>query len=168
MMKFFHRRLRCAVYPRAFTLVELLLVTMIIVAALALSIPRFSGTYRKLLLTSTQDKIASAMRFAQTRALMRMRPVRLVFSSDVRSYWLEEWNAQEDSYERLTGEWSNKYAIPDGISATIAEPLIEFDKSGEPQPVELAVCLGQDCGFISTKIQYGRVSVIPPQEAGGS
>ena len=166
-MKFFHRRLRCAVYPRAFTLVELLLVTMIIVAVLALSLPRFSGTYRTLLLTSVQEDLASAMRFAQTRALMRMTPVRLVFSSDVRSYWLEEWNADDESYTRLTGEWSKRFTVPDGISVAMTGSQIEFDKSGELQPVELAVCRDEVCGYVSTKVQYGRVSVIPPQEAEG-
>jgi len=31
----------------------------------------------------------------------------------------------------------------------------------------LAVCRDEVCGYVSTKVQYGRVSVIPPQEAEG-
>ena len=73
---------------KAFTLVEILLVVIIIGIVLALAAPNFSKGYSRFQLNKTADDLLSVSRWAQAMAIGQERVFALSFSNDRRSYGL--------------------------------------------------------------------------------
>jgi len=66
---------------KGFTLVELLLVTIIISVLLSVSVPHFAGSFSHMRLETAAGDIAQAIRFAQSRTIAEERPYRLLINT---------------------------------------------------------------------------------------
>lgn len=79
---------------RGFTLIEVLLVVVIVLALAGIGFPRMQGSYYKARLSGAGREVIGMLRTAQSSAVLMETPVRVVFSPDEDSYWLEELDEQ--------------------------------------------------------------------------
>ena len=149
---------------RAFTLVEIILVLLILTVIAGLSAPSLSKSLTKYQFEKSAAELINLMRYAQSRAITRSRPVRLEFNTELTEYWLTEVRSADPSveeasneFERLSGRMGAKRRVPAElvvkIDATIAG--LTFYPDGRMDKAELAVCKQERCKIISTRIQRG-------------
>ena len=120
---------------KAFTLVEILLVIVVIGIILGLALPNFSNGYSRLQLNKTADDLLSISRWAQAMAISQERIYALSFSGDRHSYKLirtklNEGEDDQDSFEPVQGSLGRMHKVPDAIVLSIQEDRIEFYPDG--------------------------------------
>ena len=130
---------------KAFTLVEILLVVIIIGIVIALAVPNFSKGFSSFELDQTADDLLSVSRWAQAMAIGQERVYALSFSSDQRTYGLVrekmgDDNDSQDKFEPVQGPLGRKHMIPAAIQLEITQisdskgkedaDLIEFYPDG--------------------------------------
>lgn len=157
---------------RAFTLLELMLVTIILAIASAVVVPNFALRGRRMELASSAEQLVYTIRFGQLHAISKGRPVRLVAHNN--SYWLEadarkgldELNElmKKPDYQPVKERWGRRVVLPRNIQLTELREPIEIFPNGTISAADLKVCRDQDCLLVSTTQQLGRVKVIAPKE----
>ena len=147
---------------RAFTLIEILLVVIIIGIVLALSAPNFSKGYARFELNKTADDIMSISRWAQAMAIGQERPYALFFGSDHRSYTLERAKSQEEdgpeSFEPLPGSLGRKHLLPAAVELDIGAERLEFYSDGTIDPAVIQLACPQEKIVLSTKQVRGMMT----------
>lgn len=124
---------------KAFTLVEILLVILIVGIVLALAAPNFSKGYSRIQLNKTADDLLSVSRWAQAMAIGQERVYALSFSGDRRSYGLVRVKADDeseiqDSFEPVQGALGRMHKIPDVIRLDTQDERIGFYPDGTIDP----------------------------------
>ena len=101
----------------AFTLIELTLVTVIILALLALSIPLFKRTFLDLSAKDAAFNISKLVTYAQEKAIIDRKNYKAVFDFNRRQYQLQESDqtAGGPGYKRMQGRFGKVYGLPQGI-----------------------------------------------------
>lgn len=148
---------------RAFTLVEIILVLLILTVIAGLSAPNLRKSLTQHQFEKSAEELHNVMRYAQSRAITKGRPVRLVFNDEFTGFWLTEdageAEAIVDSYafERISGRMGTTWRLPAEISIRTEADIsgLTFYADGRMDKVELAVCKQSRCKVISTKIQRG-------------
>ena len=118
---------------KAFTLIEILLVIIIVGIVLALAAPNFSSGYSHFQLNKTADDLLSVSRWAQAMAVGQERVYALSFSEDRHSYSLvrtkvslqndgtgnidqiNDGSNDQDTFEPVNGTLGRMHTIPDTI-----------------------------------------------------
>ena len=123
-------------HSRAFTLIEVLMVVLLLGVIAGLAVPNFSGTFSSFQLSETAKNIASLMRYAQDHAIARDKKIRVHFDFLSGEYWLEEKIASADVtqeeldaadiFERVTGKYGRTFVIPKEVTAESENPMICF------------------------------------------
>ena len=138
---------------KAFTLIEILLVVIIVGIVLGLAAPNFSSGYSHFQLNKTADDLLSVSRWAQAMAVGQERTYALSFSDDRHSYILvrtkiplqnegtgniDDSNDQ-DTFEPVNGTLGRMHTIPDTIHLD-TQDRIEFYPDGtiDSATIELA------------------------------
>lgn len=107
----------------AFTLLELMVVTVVIGIATALILPQMRGTFEDMLLRSTGRTLVSAFALASSQAITINRPHRVLLDSAQGRYWIERaaHNREEgtgfvrvDGIPRAKGELDKRIRIQVG------------------------------------------------------
>ena len=161
---------------RAFSLVEIVLVVVLVAVIAGLAVPNYRRTFSRLALTETVQDIAYLMRFAQSRAIVRNTTVRMVFSDDRLDYWIEESaeeQLEEDSagkgsgspekpadFQRISGRLGRKHRIPHGLTISFAVSAVIFYPDGNIDRTRIEICRRKDCLTVSTQEQRGYVRII--------
>ncbi|MCA9402158.1 MAG: GspH/FimT family pseudopilin [Candidatus Omnitrophica bacterium] len=148
---------------RAFTLVEIILVLLILTVIAGLSAPSLSKSLTKHQFDKTADQLINLMRYAQSRAITRSRPVRLEFNSGLTEFWLTEVRStdpaveESNEFERLPGRMGVARRVPAELAVRIDAHIsgLTFYPDGRMDKAELAVCKEKRCKIISTRIQRG-------------
>lgn len=144
-------------HPGGFTLIEILLVTIILLVIAGMAIPNFSQSYKGMLLDSTLDTLRSTMLYAQSRAITHNRRTTLVFHPDNGQYWLEEDVAgEEGGRRRIDGNLGRVKKISGELQASVPEKLT-FYPDGQADSEVLEFCHGSRCKGLSTADQRGRI-----------
>ena len=101
---------------QTFTLIEIILVTLLIAIIIGVSTPVFRNFFYGFQQTNFPVDLAKLIRYAQERAIVeRIRyKLKVDFTND--KYWLEAGN------EPVSGRFGNKFVIPQGIT-------IEFENT---------------------------------------
>ena len=152
---------------KAFTLIEILLVVIIVGIVLGLAAPNFSSGYSHFQLNKTADDLLSVSRWAQAMAVGQERAYALSFSDDRHSYSLvrskvgnDQINAQinddpnnQDTFEPVNGTLGRMHTIPDTIHLD-TQDRIEFYPDGtiDSATIELA-SLDQQIIISSAKVR---------------
>jgi len=138
---------------KAFTLVEILLVIIIIGIVFALAVPNFSKGYSRFELTKTADDLLSVSRWAQAMAIGQQRIYALIISADHRSYGLvrersdDGINGQiaedaggQDKFEPVKGTLGKMHTVPDKVTLDPLNDRITFYPDGtiDPSAIRLA------------------------------
>jgi len=127
---------------KAFSLVEILLVLIIIGIVVALAAPNFSKGYAHFQLDKTADDLLSVSRWAQAMSMGQERVYALSFSQDHRSYNLvceksDEDNVGEDVFEPVKGALGRMHVIPDTIRFETQADRIKFYPDGTIDRAEI-------------------------------
>ena len=141
-----------------FTLLELMLVAVIILALVTVSTPLFKKTYEDLRLTSCAKEAAAVMRFCRERAIFERRIFRINIDSDKKTY--QALAEEEDKQELvpLKSRWGRIFRLPDAIDVKAGEKEIDFFPDGTTTPAlvyftnkkgeGLTVSIEPDTGFV--------------------
>jgi len=147
---------------RAFTLVELLLVLVLVAMISAISFPSFVHNYEQFQLKETANSLSSLMRYAQGRAVALGREHRLEFSPDYATYRMAVRAADPDdpaekNFTKVPGKFGRTYGIPPGIRAEASSQNIHFNESGQMDDAVIYLCRKERCVILSTQEQSGYV-----------
>lgn len=107
-----------AVRLRAFTLLELILVMIILCTVLAMAAPSLRGFFSSRQLNDMSEQIVIMTRFAKVHSIFDSNYYRINFDPNMRQYWISSLSGSQ--YERLKNSFGRYYPIP-------AEIEIDFE-----------------------------------------
>lgn len=151
------RAARCR-FQHGFTLIELMLVTILIALLASVVVPRLSGSVQQRAFVDAAERLAAMARQGRVEALRRQRFVRLVLVGE-EAYRLEIQSAHDPTgqqYEPLElAGGSPKHELPKGVSAKVvggragdvaalAESSLIFSPSGVGKKGEIELSNGAD------------------------
>ena len=149
----------------AFTLIELLLVSVVLALITGLAVPNIKPAYDHLQLQRTVEDLADTMRYAQSRAVASNSSVRLEFDEKLSSFWLtQEGDADKGGggkYGKIKGRLGRVINIAKGISLESSEekPCVQFYPDGTIDKIQVYICQKKKCFAVSTQEQRGYVNV---------
>lgn len=120
---------------KAFTLLEILLVIIVIGVILGLAAPNFTKGFSRFELDETSEDILSTSRWAQAMAISQQRIYALAFTEDRRSYNLvlaktDADTGAQDGYEPLKSSLGRLHKISDSIKLRSELNYIQFYPDG--------------------------------------
>jgi prepilin-type N-terminal cleavage/methylation domain-containing protein len=127
-------------HHRAFTLVELVLVMVVISVIAAIVVPMLNGTARGRRKGDTASQIVALARLARTQAVTEGKTYRLNIDPNGGSYWL---SVRDSDAFAVLGNWS--YSVPEGVRVECSlQPqqdglYIEFKQTGRSDPATVFV-----------------------------
>lgn len=147
-----------------FTLLEILLVTLVLVVIAGMTVPNFSPVWKRMLLKRDVQDMAYLIRYAQSRAITQGVAHRINFEQESGRYWLMEERPlddkdSQDAWERVTGQYGRTRQLGAGVLTESSQDAVDLFSDGTISPLELRVCSGKICYLISTIGQRGRVHV---------
>jgi len=100
-----------------FTLIELTLVTVIILALAGLSIPLFKKTFSDLSAKNAAFNISKLSSYAQEKAILDRKNYKAIFDFNKRSYQILEGIPTADAlvYRKIKGRFGNAFTLPQGL-----------------------------------------------------
>lgn len=102
---------RChSVRPKAFTLLELILVMIILCTVLAMAAPSLRGFFTSHQLNDMCEQVLVMTRYAKSQAVFEGINYRVNFDPDQRLFWLSSLDGS--MYERLRNNFGNYFQIP--------------------------------------------------------
>jgi general secretion pathway protein H len=125
-------------HPRAFTLIELIIVMVIISIALAVAAPSLSGWNRSSRLRDASDQFLALTRSARVQAIATSKVHRINVDPQTGRYWL---SAQEGlEFVPVSSHFGDEFYVPEGsvieITDEQSQPLefIAFYPTGRTTP----------------------------------
>ncbi|MDD5135755.1 MAG: hypothetical protein PHX20_01685 [Candidatus Omnitrophica bacterium] len=103
---------------KAFTLIELTLVTVIILALIGLSLPLFKKTFTNLSAKDAAFNISKIASYAQEKAVIDRRNYRAIFDFNRRQYQIFEFDKpvkDKDPYKKVAGRFGRVFTLPRGL-----------------------------------------------------
>lgn len=166
----YHRHPKAVVqrsFPQGFTLVEVLLAVVILSVIAGLAVPNFSRGYRRFRLKKAAGDLAYAMRYAQSRAVVKNRQVKLEFDSEFSGYRLwEEIVDGAPAFQKMTGRFGKFFNLPEGLKTEGDVSAVSFYPDGSMDRQRFYVCDDHECFTVSTKEQRGHVRLFRAQPEG--
>lgn len=115
---------------RSFTLLELLVVIIIISSLLAVSVPRFRGTFANVRFDNFCQDLLSRMRYLQERSRLEQQAYRIVFDSASQFIAVQVMPKSKSDFSSVPGLLGKNIPIPQGMSVTTEKPTIIFNPDG--------------------------------------
>ncbi|HEV2296165.1 MAG TPA: GspH/FimT family pseudopilin [Tepidisphaeraceae bacterium] len=137
------------IHPRAFTLIELLLVLVVLSAALGIAAPAISGWGRGARLRDAGDDFLATANWARAQAIATSRVHRLNLDTQAGRYWVTAQQGLE--FVPLDVDFARESLAPMNVTITMTDlqsrsvETISFDPTGRTSPriVRLADDRGQ-------------------------
>ena len=98
---------------KAFTLLELILVMIILCTVLAMAAPSLAGFFSSRQVSDVAEHILVMTRYAKVQAIFSSNIYRIYFDPMKRRYWVS--SLSESEYERLENGYGNYYPMPTDI-----------------------------------------------------
>lgn len=108
---------------KAFTLLELILIMIILCTVLAMAAPSLRGFFSSRQLNDMIEHILAMTRYAKVQSVFESRYYRVNFDPHERLYWIS--SLRESQYERLNNNFGNLYSIP--IEINISFYNVSYD-----------------------------------------
>jgi Tfp pilus assembly protein FimT len=145
--------------PFGFTFIEIILVVILLSAVAVLSLPNLGKTFSAFQFQNLVQDMAYVLRYAQSRAIIKGRPVRFMLDSTNRHYWLLQQGEGQEDFSLIANRQGRKFRIEQDVGIEMTVSYIEFFPNGQISPANIKICRKQDCLVISTEIQRGQVLV---------
>jgi type II secretory pathway pseudopilin PulG len=160
-----------AVVYRAFTLLELILVMIILCTVLGMVAPSLQGFFSSRQIKDIGEQMVALAQYAKTQSVYRSQYYRMNFDLDKRQYWLSVLEKSE--YQRLENDFGSKFIIPSDIDVKFENfsregPLfyVEFNPEGYSKQCKImleddkrnyidVVCYGPTENFEMVERTYG-------------
>lgn len=101
------------VRTKAFTLLELILVMIIMCSILAMAAPSLRGFFTSNRLKDLSERILAMTRYAKVQSIFESNEYRVNFDMYRRRFWIS--SSSENQQERLANNFGNYYLIPEEI-----------------------------------------------------
>ena len=118
-------------YKKAFTLIELMLVVLIILALVSISSPLFRRSFDDLKLSSTARELVSILRLSRERAVFERSYYRLYINSDDNFYKMYTSSDGKEDFITLKERWGRKFKISKNITVDTEIDYIDFFPDGK-------------------------------------
>ena len=92
---------------KAFTLLELILIMIVLCTVLAMAAPSLRGFFSSRQLNDITEQILAMTRYAKVQSVFESRYYRVNFDPHQRLYWIS--SLRESQYERLDNNFGNLY-----------------------------------------------------------
>ncbi len=123
-----------------FTLIELILLTIIIAVLVAASTPQFRRTFSALKLREASYNLAKLINFAQEKAIVEGIPYKLVLDpQDGRYYFLRFDDIKKKGYVRLKDRLGKVFTVPQGARLKTNKREIIFYPDGRSQKATITI-----------------------------
>lgn len=144
-----------------FTLLELLVVTLILMVLVGVSVPQFRRTFRHLQLQVFASDVATLLTYAHRRAVARGEVLRVHFDVAGRQYWLAsaQDGSPEAKFERVSGKFGRVASVPGTISVASGTPDVTFYPDGRADRFEIFISEDGRAGYRVATDRTGRVSL---------
>lgn len=149
------------------------LILSVLAAAAAPEIGRFVVRDRA---PGVAEDIAYLLRYAQSRAVVSRRALRLQAEGVPVFYWLEQQKGEPDGavpgmetvFEPLPGRTGRRVEVPSGVEVNPLPVSLVLAPDGSIRGGSVTICGQQQCYRLETRVQRGQVLVmdIPRQDAG--
>ncbi|MEM7681300.1 MAG: hypothetical protein AAF288_05020 [Planctomycetota bacterium] len=138
-----HAPSRC---PRAFTLLELILVGVIVALMAGLALPRLSGWSERARLQDAANQLDATLVQAAVRARQDVRAYVVVIDPSRRAYALRP----ADQFDLPDADWAGPFTLPDDVQiwaavggVTATEAWIDFQPDGLGAPASVVLASGR-------------------------
>ena len=132
---------------KAFTLIEIILVVVILAIVLAIAVPSFTGKFKGLHLQQTVDDLRTCSRWAQAMAVGEHRIYAVAFDKERKSYSILRSAEDETS---VTGEFGpvpsslgRRRMIPEDVQLKVQSDRLHFYPDGTIDPGTIEVLSGE-------------------------
>ena len=128
--------------PRAFTLIELILVMMIITIVVGAVVPSLRGFTMGRSAKNTATRILAMTHYARTQAISEGRTYRLNYSDRDRAFWLDYTDGgtmNTDIAERLDVDERLTVSTKDMQTGSTGDQYIEFRPGGRTDPASIVI-----------------------------
>lgn len=149
---------------KAFTLIEILLVMLLLSIVAVVIIPNFGKTYKQLLLSKTTESMVDLMRYAQSRSIMIGGQVQFRFEDDYSGYQLLQYDEKSKEFKSIANRMGQLFKVPIEIKVIAEKTEIAFFSSGKIEGFECEVCLDEQCYVITSELQRGFIKVFEKEE----
>ena len=173
-----HNRRHCrrpCVHPRAFTLIELIVVAAIIVVLVAVSSPLFKTTFKDLEIKNTLYDLSKIIKYAQERSVIEEKRYQLVLNFDRNAYFLlsekedakekagtddSEEETDDSGWEKVPGRYGKVFYLPSGIRFRGELDRLKFYPGGRCDKASILVTDEKNESYeIRTNGRAGYVSI---------
>jgi len=103
-----------AAVRRAFSLLELILVMIIMCTVLGMAVPSLRGFFSSRQIKDMGEQMVALTRYAKTQAVYNSQFYRMNFDLDRRQYWLSA--LEKGQYQRLENDFGSRFTIPADIN----------------------------------------------------
>ena len=101
---------------KGYTLIELVLLTIIIAILVAVSTPLFRKTFASLELKDTSFNVAKLIGFAQEKAIIERTPYKLIIDKDKSSFQLRRQSPDDSrKYVKIKEKYGRRFTLPRGL-----------------------------------------------------
>ena len=151
-----------------FTLLELLVVTLILMVLVGVSVPQFRRTFRHLQLQVFASDVAKLLTYANRRAVATGEVLRIQFDVDGRRYWLARAQEapSEEKFERVSDKFGRVVSVPGSISISSSTREVTFYPDGRADRFEMFIFDDSRAGYrLVTDVRTGRVKLLESHES---
>jgi prepilin-type N-terminal cleavage/methylation domain-containing protein len=115
---------------QGFTLLELIIVSVIILILITVSVPLYRRTYEGLKTTFYVKDITRMMNFCRERAVFERRHYRFVIDQEDNTYRILAEDEESGRFKPSEDRWGRVFKVPEDISIISAQQEINFMPSG--------------------------------------
>ena len=147
------------VLNRAFTLLELILVVLILAALVGLSTPMFRNTFGSVQLSSAYSDLTNVLNYARQSAIFDRAEYRAILKSDESKFWVEHKVLEESGpvFKRPQGKMARIYSLPSGINIDSDKDYLVFYPDGKADAATITIGNGSKAYTLTTEGTRGYV-----------
>ena len=169
--------MKCRRRDGGFTLYEIAIVLIVIIAISSIVVPSVAGFLPSVRVRKAGDELIATFSKARADAVLTSRRFRVVFTKEPPSYRLEyepDPMNEPATFRRLPGDWGAKNELPDGVRVALSgseadestsEDYLEFSPDGTAPEARLVLSHESgDTVTLEINPADGRARVVEPEE----
>lgn len=141
-----------------FTLIELILLTVILAVIVAVSTPRFSRSFSSLRLRDASYNLAKLINYVQEKAVIEGSVHKLVLDTEKGRYYVMASDPDNSKkYRLMEGREGRVFKLPEGVKITAKKPEVFFYPDGHSDKTSVTLSNNRTKTKINIKGNMGYV-----------